>query len=206
MKQIRRSVLSALIMGGTIYAGGDIAPVEPIVETPAVVELSPFYVGVGVGQADVNNKTSLEKWESNTFVLQAGYRFNPYVAVEGRYSFGFNMDYSRGITTGIDIVTGLPLDNDFSSWGLYVKPSYPIGDLSLYALLGFGGVQLSNINGGDAYEDGFQWGLGVSYSVTEQISVFVDYVALYDDTGFDYVGTAAKWDADTWTIGVSYRF
>ena len=205
MKKGVLSLVSVMVLSGAGYAGGNIAPVEPVVEEEPVTVLNGFYVGLGLGQADVNNNTSGESWESNTFVFQAGYQFNPYIALEGRYSVGFNMDYNKGITLGT--YNGVPLDNDFSNWGLYVKPSYPVGaSVTLYALLGYGGVMLSDLRGGDAYEDGFQWGLGASYDVTERISVFVDYVSLYDDTGFDYVGIRDSWDSDTWTLGVSYKF
>ena len=59
---------------------------------------------------------------------------------------------------------------------------------------------------GDAYEDGFQWGLGADYAINENFSVFVDYISLYDDRGFDYRAQLDDIDADTWTLGVSYRF
>ena len=204
MKQTVLSVMSFLALSGLTFAGGDIASVEPVVTSTVTPDTSDFYVGVGLGQVDINNNTSGENWDSNTFVLQVGYEVNPYLALEGRYSLGFNMDYNKGTTLGT--FNGIPLDNDFSSWGLYVKPTYPVGDFAIYGLLGYGGVMLTDMRGGDAYEDGFQWGAGVNYSISENMSVFVDYVALYDDTGFDYVGTLDSWDSDTWTIGVSYRF
>jgi opacity protein-like surface antigen len=65
---------------------------------------------------------------------------------------------------------------------------------------------LSDINGGDAYEDGFQYGLGAAYNITENFSVFAAYVWLYDDTGFDYVAQRDDVDANVWTLGVSYKF
>jgi len=65
---------------------------------------------------------------------------------------------------------------------------------------------LENLEQGDAYESGFQWGLGASYAFAEQISGFVDYVSLYDDTGFDYRAQLRNVDSDTWTVGVSYKF
>jgi opacity protein-like surface antigen len=204
MKKRVSSLVTILALNGVIHAGGNVAPIEEVVETPVVADESAFYIGLGVGQSNINEDIYAEEWDSNTFMLQAGYQYNPYVAIEGRYTFGFNMDYNKGLTLGT--YNGTPLDNDFSSWGIYVKPSYPIGDFNIYALLGYGGVMLSDIRGGDAYEDGFQWGLGVSYSLMDHISVFADYVSLYDDTGFDYVGTNANWEADTWTIGLTYTF
>ena len=135
-------------------------------------------------------------------MLQAGYQYNEYVAVEDRVSFGFNTDYDPGNTGN----AGGDFDDDISSWGIYVKPMYPIGDLAVYALLGYGGVQLGSLESGDAYESGFQWGLGAQYAVTENVLVFADYIKLYDDTGFDYRAQLDDVDADAWTLGVSYKF
>lgn len=75
-----------------------------------------------------------------------------------------------------------------------------------YALLGYGGVMLDDLVSGDAYEGGFQWGLGAGYAFTDNISVFADYVSLYDGTGFDYRAQNQNVDSDTWTVGVSYKF
>lgn len=202
MKKTTLSMVSILALGGLAFAGGDIAPVEPVVETPVVVEQSPFYLGIGIGAAMLNDDVTNEEFESTTLMLQAGYIFNQYVAFEGRYTFGFNTDYDPGNTTA----SSSDYDGDFSSWGLYVKPMYPIGDFSLYALLGYGGVMFDDLAGGDAYEDGFQWGLGADYSVNDNFSVFLDYVKLYDDEGFDYRAKNDDIDSDTWTLGVSYRF
>ncbi len=202
MKKTTLSIVSILALSGLAFAGGDIAPVEPVVETPVVMEQSPFYLGVGIGTAAVNDDDTDEEFESTTLMLQAGYQYNPYLALEGRYTFGVDTDYDPGNTGGYSS----DYDGDFSSWGLYVKPMYPIGDFSLYALLGYGGVMLDDLAGGDAYEDGFQWGLGADYAVNDNFSIFVDYVKLYDDTGFDYRAKNDDVDSDTWTLGVSYRF
>ena len=202
MKKTTLSIVSILALSGLAFGGGDIAPIEPVVETPVVVETSPFYVGIGIGTAAVNDDVTNEEFESTTLMLQAGYKFNQYVALEGRYTFGFDTDYDPGNTTA----SSSDYDGEFSSWGLYVKPMYPIGDFSLYALLGYGGVMLDDLAGGDAYEDGFQWGLGADYAVNDNFSIFVDYVKLYDDTGFDYRAKNDDVDSDTWTLGVSYRF
>jgi len=202
MKKTTLSIVSILALSGVAYAGGDIVPVEPIVETPVLMKQSPFYLGLGIGSAEVNDDFSSEEFSSTTLMLQAGYQYNPYIAVEGRYTFGLDTDYDPGNTGALSS----DYDGDFSSWGLYVKPMYPIGDFSLYALLGYGGIMLDDLAGGDAYESGFQWGLGADYAINENFSVFLDYVTLYDDTGFDYRAQLDDVDADTWTLGVSYRF
>ncbi len=203
MKNSILSLVSILALSGLSYAGGDIAPIEePIVAAPVVIDNSAFYVGIGFGAASLNDDFTNEEISNNTVMLQAGYQYNEYVALEGRYTFGFNTDYDRGHL--LDLFSDY--DGDVSSWGIYVKPMYPIGDFTLYALLGYGGVMLDDLMLGDAYDDGFQWGLGAGYAVTEQISVFVDYVSLYDDTGFDYRAKNVDVDSDTWTVGISYKF
>ena len=203
MKKNIISLVSILALSGSAYAGGNIAPVEEavVVEAP-VADNSAFYLGLGFGQAAVNDDFTSEEISNNTVMLQAGYQYNQYVALEGRYTFGFSTDYDPG-TTGN---SPDDYDGDFSSWGVYVKPMYPIGDFNIYALLGYGGVMLDNLEQGDAYESGFQWGLGAGYAFTEEVSVFVDYVSLYDDTGFDYRAQLNDVDSDTWTVGVSYKF
>ena len=199
---MKKIVVSLAAASTILMAGGDIAPVEPVVETPVVVEQSPFYIGLGIGDASVNDDTTSEEFEATTLMLQAGYIYNDYLALEGRYTFGLDMDYDPGTTNSLSS----DYDGDFSSWGIYLKPMYPIENFSLYALLGYGGVMLDELAGGDAYESAFQWGLGASYAMSDNYSVFVDYVSLYDDTGFDYRARLDDIDSDTWTFGVSYRF
>ena len=202
MKRSVLSLVSILALSGLAYAGGDVASVEEPVIIP-VVDNSAFYVGLGFGQASVNDDPTAEEITSTMIMLQAGYQYNAYVAVEGRVSLGFNTDYNPGLTGNL----GGDFEDDISSWGIYVKPMYPVTEaFDIYALLGYGGVQLGNLESGDAYVDGFQWGLGAQYAVTESILVFADYVKLYDDTGFDYRAQLDDVDSDAWTIGLTYRF
>jgi len=203
MKKSILSLMTIFALNEMAYAGGDFVAVEePIVEVP-MIDNSAFYLGLGIGQSSINDDPTQEEITSTTLMFQAGYQYNEYVAFEGRASLGFNSDYEPGLTTN---VSG-DYDDDISSWGLYIKPMYPVTEqFNVYALLGYGGVQLGNLESGDAYESGFQWGLGASYDATEVISVFVDYVKLYDDTGFDYRAQLEDVDADAWTLGVSYKF
>ena len=182
-------------------AGGDIAAIVNE-EVQVTKSNSAFYLGLGFGQSYLNNDFTSEEITDSTVMFQAGYQYNEYVALEGRYTFGFSTDYDPGTTGNLSSA----YDGDFSSWGIYLKPMYPIGDFSIYALLGYGGVMQDNLVAGDAYESGFQWGLGASYAFMDNVSVFADYVNLYDDTGFDYRATQHEIKSDTWTIGISYKF
>jgi opacity protein-like surface antigen len=122
----------------------------------------------------------------------AGYEFNQYTAIEGRYST-YIVD-SDGVET--------------DTWGIYLKPQYPVNeDFKVYALLGFGGVTIDGVRGSSSIDEddtSFQWGLGASYVVAEDIAIFLDYAKLMEDM-----------DADTWrddidvdaiTLGVTYNF
>ena len=203
MKKSVLSLVSIMALSGLAYAGGDMTEVvEPIIEIPDVT-INPFYLGLGMGKAYVNDDTTNEDISSTTLMLQAGYQYNEYLALEGRYTFGLGgSDYAAGNVASLNTV----YDGDLSAWGIYVKPMYPIGDLSLYALLGYGGVMLEDLVGGNALETGFHWGLGASYAFTEEISVFADYVSLYDGTGFDYRAVFDDVNANTWTVGLTYNF
>ena len=201
MKKSVLSLVSILALSGLAYAGGDVAPVEePVVVS---VDESAYYIGLGFGQASVNDDPTAEEITSTMVMLQAGYQYNEYVALEGRVSFGFSSEYEPGNTGN----SSGDFDDDIASWGIYVKPMYPVTDaFDIYALLGYGGVQLGHLESGDAYESGFQWGLGTQYAITQSILVFIDYVKLYEGTGFDYRATTEDVDSDAWTLGVSYKF
>lgn len=188
-----------LVLSGFSHAD-DASAKEPLL-TLLTTENSAYYMGAALGDSRVNNDTSNEKMSSLSLMIQAGWQYNQYIALEGRYSFGLNMDYSSGDPSNTSDYNG-----DFSSWGVYAKPMYPIQNFKVYALLGYGGVELEDIANGDAYENGFQWGVGAGYAFNQRLSIFVDYVSLYDDTGFGNRAKLDDIDAYTLALGVTYQF
>lgn len=208
MKKFNLSLAAFLAMGTFAVAGGDIAPVEPVIETPVVEETkSPFYIGLGysymnmnidgytrsttvtpAGTAAVPTTTLVsvaeEDHNGDAILVLAGYNFNDYVAVEGRYA---------GFTDCLD------------NAGIYLKPMYPFGEITLYGLLGYGETSYDN-GTVDLSESGFQWGVGANYAITEKVAVFVDYTNLYDDSGFDNHLTDVDFLVDTVNVGFTYTF
>jgi opacity protein-like surface antigen len=100
-----------------------------------------------------------------------------------------------------------------SGWSLFVKPQYPVTeDFSVYALLGFGGLDLQgslvsaepSIPVVDVDNTTFQWGIGMSYQVMENISLFADYAWLANS--IDDVNNVHQLSVDAFTIGVNYHF
>ena len=203
MKKIVLSVCAIAAMSSLSFAGGDfVTPEEPVVVVPVVVEeLSGFYAGLGITAVSVRDTDFSVDWGGESAYqdrlgnvsLVAGYNFNEYIAVEGRYTTSFAHEDSV----------------EMSGWSLFVKPQYPVTeDFSVYALLGFGGVILDGVDGAvvDVDDTGFQWGLGASYMVMENVSLFADYAWLANDMDGVFYNGALQIDVDAFTIGVNYQF
>jgi opacity protein-like surface antigen len=228
MKKFTLSVVTVLAMSTFAVAGGDIVPVvEPVVEAPPPAAKTGFYVGGAISliQNDFRSWYYSEYYNENRTMaigntdhiggmLQVGYKFNPYLAVETRYWIAGDEDWQDTENWG---------DNDtftteFDAMGLYLKPMYPVMDgLDVYALLGFDimNYDLTAKDGdGSPYahrnfsDTAFSWGLGASYAVNDSLAVFVDYVRLYDDTiqVFYNSDVFADITSDTCNFGITYSF
>ena len=207
MKKIVFSVCTVAAMSSLVFAGGgmkEVTPaVEPVVVVPVVEELSGFYAGLGLAAVVVrdsgmsadffNTVYDQERLGNASFI--AGYNFNEYIAVEGRYATSIAHD---------DQI-------EMDGWSLFVKPQYPVSeDFSLYALLGYGGVTIDGKRQEFALTDvddsGFQWGIGVNYMLMENVSLFVDYTWLADEMDGDNTRGITQVDIDAFTVGVNYHF
>ncbi|HEO99259.1 MAG TPA: porin family protein [Epsilonproteobacteria bacterium] len=216
MKKLSLSIVACLALGTFAMAGGDIAPVyTPVEEVVAPApEKSGFYVGAGVSFLSWEEKANTGEvgdvmlayndleatWTGGTIL--AGYQFNPYIAVEGRYAMSFT-DASWEANGGYDWDDG----SDLSNLAIYLKPMYPIGDFALYGLLGYGQTSIEYEGGGDYDDSGFQWGIGAGYNFTESLGAFVDYTVWYDDDSFDdSPAYMSDFKADAITVGITYKF
>jgi len=221
MKKLNLSLAAIFAMGAFAVAGGDIAPVEPVVQEPVVESTGTFYLGLGYGYFDqtmdsiANTSINLET-ETDNVMLQAGYQFNEYIAVEARAWFAVG-DATMSASQGYRGVSG-DLSGDYSSWGIYVKPMYPVTDaFNVYALLGYASTSIEpDSASADNYfwdTDEFSWGLGAEFGVTENVYIFADYVNLGAPDNFDWKHngvTTPDVDVDgdlyTFNVGVTYKF
>ena len=209
MKKITVSIVAALAMNAFAFAGGDIAPVEPEVTVPEVVEAAPFpgafYVGLGYSymNADVDGYGDIT---ANSALLLAGYKYNQYLGLEARYTMNVDDPELDSSSPDLDGLEG----DDMTNIAIYLKGMYPVTEaIDVYALLGYGQVNFeAGEYGIDVSESGFQWGLGASYAVTEKIGVFADYTRLYDDEGFDGLLDVEGVDiaVDSINVGMTYTF
>jgi len=227
MKNIVLSAVAVAAMSTFALAGGDIAPIEePTVVVPEVVEEvtdAGLYLGLGYGALKVEQEDTYtagditakvqDDVDFDQLLVQVGYKFNSYVAIEGRYWFGMND------LTGEDFFyNGYLVSQDASldAFGIYVKPMYPVTEaFNVYALLGYAKTtydqtfKSANVIVENSLDlDGLSWGLGVSYSFNESLSLFADYTSLYDDTYDEYVGLdyTSDFTISTVNVGVSYKF
>ncbi len=211
---LKKFLAMALVAATMAFAGGRVAPIAEV----EIIEVEPvksgFYVGAGYSAlADEFSEsgygvTFSDTYNYNEFMIDAGYNINEYVAVEGRYWFGFNN--TNNVFDGDGYL--FSSEDSADAYGVYVKPQYPVTtELNVYGLLGYANTEFT-FNGivNDNIElDGFSWGLGADYAVTPCVSVFIDYVSLYDDevnvlTNYDTIVFEDR--IDTVNLGINYSF
>jgi opacity protein-like surface antigen len=247
MKKLTLSLVAIAAMSRFASAGGDIAPVEPVVEVPAPVIDSGFYVGIAYSAVNASSEYEgtdniNDSWtwsgeyeeDYDAAMLQVGYKINQYLAVEARYwesggDVKWTNEYEahaqgsgQTIEDSWKNESGTYTDAEFTAWGIYVKPMYPVTEvLDIYALLGYGNNTISYNDVDEFDENGFQWGVGASYELTEHFAIFADYVHMHSDevsstdsTGGNRNRNGSAWldsyssDDTVYTLnfGLTYKF
>lgn len=195
MKNIVLSAVATAAISSFAIAGGDVVPVVPIVEP---VEGN-FYVGAAYSAVDVRQTEapSINPTVNDNFtavMLQAGYKFNEYIAVEGRVSLGLEESVVSNYATHED--------SSVDVWAIYAKPMYPVTDLlDVYALLGYASTSYDIPTVSIDDDSGFAYGIGLQYAITDNIATFIDYVNLYEKNktpNDDFVYS--------YSVGVNYTF
>ena len=205
MNQKVTSAIIILSIATVSYAGHSTSPAHKSSYVKQSHFEKYFYVGVGASAMKLLNDGTGENFTTDGISMQVGYQYSQYLAFEARYTMSVaNIKY--------DAAGGGKSDSDypadFTNAALYLKPMYPIGDLSIYGLIGYGEVGITNLPKGDVdrAEAGLQLGAGLDYRVNNKISVFVDYTLLYDGQGFDNLGISKNHKASMVTFGALYNF
>lgn len=129
-----------------------------------------FYAGalLSYSNAELQSPSSSSVAEGNPFLLQAqaGYFFNDYIALEGRYGTSLKRD------------SGLSVDRLASG---FVKFNIPVsGRVALYGLAGYSSIEIDQKGIGSDTGQGASFGVGVHYAMDKHSAVvfeFVDYSA-----------------------------
>jgi len=216
---MKKIVLSVLVMSSLIFASGK--AMAPLVVVDDVEE-NIFYVGAGIAALSARDSEATlnffdiepDQDRLGNFTLHAGYWFTEYLAIEGRYSAGFQDE------------DAIEMDN---GWSLFLKPTYKFDDdenrengenyFAVYGLLGYGNISFVGVNKleGNIDDTGFQWGLGVSYTFRaissaegypyrDTWTVFADYTCLGRDMEGIILGYPRKANLDALTLGIVYHF
>ena len=171
------------------------------------------YIGLGYSYINMNTGVSAPPLgklfeidiQGNGITLLAGYEINQYFAVEGRYSKTIN-DLNVDINIQ-DIDEGGKWGGHISNAGLYLKPKYSSGAVTLYGLLGVGHFKYDIDYAGEVSSNEFQWGLGISFDAgnsfiaNSDVSLFMDYTRFSDD---EYYGENVVLDA--FNFGLIFKF
>ena len=194
MRKFNVSAAALFGIASFALAGGNVSKIVPVYEAPvAASEPSAFYMGLAYAYLSGTEETVYDV-DAHALTGLAGYSFNAYLAVEGRYTS------TVSDVTFDNALLSEERNHKITNKALYLKPAYPLGPVSVYALLGYGEVVARNTS-----DSGFQWGLGADYTVNDHFGIFVDYTRLYDDSGFgDF--TISDFQFDTVNVGITYRF
>jgi len=172
---------------------------EPKVEKPSSGP-SGFYIGGAVSEMAVRSDDRVnlfgeENHQDRQLGVTAiiGYNFMKYLGAELRAALSVSEENAG--------------QDNLAEYGIYLKPQYPIDNLNIYALLGYSAINMSdpatstnaNDNPFDGDNQGFSFGAGLDYGVTENISVFTDVVNYLRDFG----GSNSTWGAN---LGIKYNF
>jgi len=218
---MKKIVLSILVMSSLMFASGK--NVGPLVVIEEVQQDNIFYAGGSVSAYSIRfSESKLNFWDIEdeqdrlgNYVFHGGYWITEYLAVEGRYSFGYHDDDAIEMDT---------------AWSIFLKPTYRFDDdenrangenyFSVYGLLGYGNVAFGGQNStkGNVDHSDFQWGLGVSYTFREfspspgytykdKWSISADYTSLGSEMEGTFENTDTRnIDLDALTVGISLYF
>ena len=202
MKKVIFSLVAVAALSSTAFAGKSIAPAPlpplPVPEKPAPEVLPPLglYIGGGFTYAKSECKCDEKVANSKTHEgktygvnLKAGYDFNEYIGIEGKYLYTPWGDKEKTL----------------KHYGLYVKPNMPLTEnIDAYALLGYGKTECETLD--NSYK-GFAWGIGTEYTISgkkagakEGWGVYAEYLRPIKKSGDKSI------KADTISAGVAYHF
>ncbi len=214
MNKIITSLITAVVLTSTSFAGGKfvapvIVPVIPIVPT---INPLPIYIGLGLVAVNIdrdpcacaNVETDDLRYGS---ILRVGWDFNNYVGVEARVLKTLEND----------------VFSETTHYGLYLKPQYHVTpQMNVYGLLGYANTTIDYNNGilsSTTDENGFSYGVGFEYDFNVDAGLGI-YGRTFDGQGDQEMGWglwvdvqqllndagAVHTTSNIFTAGITYDF
>lgn len=225
MKKFSLSLAAVLAMSTFAMAGGDIAPVEPVVEP--VVEVvdawSGPYAGIQAGGVFGDADVSIPNYPSNFSLDPSGFAGGLYM--------GYNWLLEDNLLLGVEaVVNWMSVDDDglsstFSSekykveqnWdaALLLRAGKIMGDIMPYITGGVAWTELETIyipDGGYGSRTdtvtGWTIGAGIEKKINENLNTRIQYrYTNYNTADFVHGGPShVDYDSNNLMLGVSYRF
>lgn len=150
-----------------------------VAAVPAASQAQEVYGNIGYANVDLDNATV------GAIQGRLGYKFNPYVGVEGEAAFGVKGD----TVSGVDV----DLKHEVGAYVVGFAPVSP--NIDLFARVGYTSSTFDT-SLGDVDGDGGAWGVGAQYRFTDKDGVRLDW------TRHDYDGA----DADVWALSYNRKF
>ena len=192
---------AAALVASAATAGGIAEPVmsapvaapAPVVAAPVVLtnDWSGFYIGgqYGGGTVELDNGTATTDLDMTNYGVQAGYLYDL-----GSFVVGGEASYNV-----LDIDT---LGDDNSVTRVGVIAGYDAGRFMPYLAGGYASLDVDS-TALTAQDNGYYYGVGATYAVTDSINVGVEYLDHqfddFDDSGIDI-------NARTTSLKVNYKF
>jgi OOP family OmpA-OmpF porin len=186
---MKKNTLTALLFAATVAApafGGDTYVVGGIGRSTSDLSKGQFDSAVtSVGAAITSS--SLRR-NGTAYKAQAGYQFNPNIAIEGGYvdlgKAAYSANFAGGSanidvkTTGLNIaaVGTHPINDTFSAFGKLGL----MNAKTATSLTGGGGGGGNSV--ASTRKTNFNWGFGGAYTISKQLDVRVEYEKFYTDT------------------------
>jgi outer membrane immunogenic protein len=146
---------------------------------PAAAQSQEVYGTIGYAGVDADGP--------NLGAIQGrlGYKFNPYVGIEGEAAFGVSDD----TVGGVDV----KLQHEVGGYLVGYLPVTPNADL--FARVGYSSTSFDT-SLGDVDGDGGAWGVGGQYHFTDKDGVRLDWTRHDYDVG----------EANVWSLGYTRKF
>lgn len=167
-----------------------------------------FYAGVAmhhpslelsVGPVDVN-------WDLTTVSALGGYQFHPNFAIEGRIATGINND---SIGAGANYAS-FDIERGYS---VFAKANYELGTaVEIYGLAGYDYTKFNIDSAVDGFiennnisESGFAYGAGLSYALTPEFKVALEYL-VQPELNDDIEEVGSKFSNRGFGLTATYKF
>ncbi len=150
-----------------------------VVAAPVASQAQEIYGTVGYANVEAD--------DASVGAIQGrlGYKFNPYVGIEGEAAFGVSGD----------TVGGVDVDLQHEVGGFLVGFAPVTPNVDLFARVGYTSTR-SETSLGDVDSDGVAWGVGGQYHFSDRDGVRLDW------TRHDYDAA----DADVWALSYTRKF